>query len=82
MRFESGFLLMVKSEATSVKDRQTGWSKGYAFLYFETVEQATRAKEEWHQKVVDGRQIRVDYSRTARPYSPTPGRYMGRVTNR
>ncbi len=29
---------------------------------------------------VDGRRIRVDYSITKRPHTPTPGVYMGRPT--
>lgn len=27
---------------------------------------------------IDGRRIRVDYSVTKRPHSPTPGMYMGK----
>ena len=29
---------------------------------------------------IDGRRIRVDFSITKRPHTPTPGVYMGRPT--
>ena len=61
-----------------IKDRLTGLSKGYAFVYYHTIEDATAAKLEMNAQIIEGRQVRVDYSRTSRPYSPTPGRYMGR----
>lgn len=65
-----------------IKDRQTGWSKGYAFVYYNSVEEASKVRNEWNNKQIEGRQIRVDFSRTNRPYSPTPGRYMGRDDQR
>ena len=65
-----------------IKDRVTGLSKGYAFVYFDAIDEATAAKTELNAQVIDGRQIRVDYSRTSRPYSPTPGKYMGREDQR
>ena len=57
---------------------QTGLSKGYCFAYFESVQEATAARDALNGTVIDGRQARVDYSRTNRPHSPTPGQYMGR----
>lgn len=57
---------------------QTGLSKGYCFAYFESVEEATAARDALNGTVIEGRQARVDYSRTTRPHSPTPGQYMGR----
>ena len=61
---------------------QTGLSKGYSFAYFENVEEATTAREALNGQVIEGRQARVDYSRTNRPHSPTPGQYMGREDQR
>ena len=61
-----------------IKDRLTGVSKGYAFVYYDSIEDATAAKLEMNAQIIEGRQVRVDYSRTSRPYSPTPGKYMGR----
>lgn len=31
-------------------------------------------------QVLHGKEVRIDYSVTKRAYSPTPGRYMGKVT--
>lgn len=63
-----------------VYDHQTGRSRGFAFIYFADVEDAVDAKERCNGIEVDGRRIRVDYSITKRPHTPTPGVYMGRPT--
>ncbi|XP_053482070.1 transformer-2 protein homolog beta isoform X3 [Ictalurus furcatus] len=39
-----------------------------------------RAKERANGMELDGRRIRVDFSITKRPHTPTPGIYMGRPT--
>ena len=57
---------------------QTGLSKGYCFAYFDSVAEATAARDALNGTVIEGRQARVDFSRTNRPHSPTPGQYMGR----
>lgn len=62
-------------------DRKTQISKGYAFTYFERAEGAARAKEACTGIELDGRPIRVDFSLTQRPHSPTPGTYLGRRYN-
>ena len=59
---------------------QTGRSRGFAFVYFESLEDAKVAKEQCTGLEIDGRRIRVDYSITQRPHTPTPGIYMGRPT--
>ncbi|MCL4137644.1 UNVERIFIED_CONTAM: hypothetical protein GTU68_025437 [Idotea baltica] len=63
-----------------VLDAKTGKSRGFAFVYFEAVKSATNAKEDCTGMEIDGRRIRVDYSITQRPHTPTPGIYMGRPT--
>lgn len=63
-----------------VKDAKTGRSRGFAFVYFESLEDAKVAKEQCTGLEIDGRRIRVDYSITQRPHTPTPGIYMGRPT--
>lgn len=63
-----------------VKDAKTGRSRGFAFVYFESLEDAKLAKEQCTGLEIDGRRIRVDYSITQRPHTPTPGIYMGRPT--
>ena len=59
-------------------DRKTQISKGYAFIYFENGNDAGNAKEACAGIELDGRPIRVDFSLTKRPHSPTPGTYLGR----
>lgn len=59
---------------------QTGRSRGFAFCYFESTEDAKIAKEQCSGMEFDGRHIRVDYSITQRAHTPTPGIYMGKPT--
>lgn len=67
-------------KVTVVLDGKTGRSRGFAFVYFEHVEDAKAAKEAMCDQEIDGRRIRVDYSITKRAHTPTPGVYMGRPT--
>ncbi|CAL4213762.1 unnamed protein product [Meganyctiphanes norvegica] len=60
-----------------VLDAQTGRSRGFAFITFDHMDDATEAKEQCTGMDIDGRQIRVDYSLTKRAHTPTPGMYMG-----
>merc|ERR1712241_1465456 len=60
----------------------TGRSRGFAFIYFESQEDAKAAKEAMSDQEIDGRRIRVDFSITKRAHTPTPGVYMGRPTYR
>lgn len=59
---------------------QSGRSRGFGFAYFKKHEDAKVAKEECSGMEIDGRRIRVDFSITQRPHTPTPGIYMGRPT--
>ncbi|ESO84520.1 hypothetical protein LOTGIDRAFT_131943 [Lottia gigantea] len=63
-----------------VYDRQSGRSRGFAFIYFKSVEDAIEAKERCTGMEIDGRRIRVDYSITHRAHTPTPGIYLGKPT--
>jgi len=67
-------------ECTVVIDAQTGRSRGFAFIYFENMEDAKAAKESCNGIEIDGRRIRVDFSITQRAHTPTPGIYMGKPT--
>ncbi|XP_037090081.1 transformer-2 protein homolog alpha-like isoform X2 [Pollicipes pollicipes] len=68
-------------EITIVTDAQTGRSRGFAFVYFENLEDAKRAKDDCNGIEIDNRKIRVDFSITKRPHTPTPGIYMGRPSH-
>merc|ERR1719245_1412400 len=63
-----------------VLDGKTGRSRGFGFVYYESLDDAQAAKEAMCDPEIDGRRIRVDYSITKRPHTPTPGVYMGRPT--
>ncbi|XP_070800546.1 transformer-2 protein homolog alpha isoform X3 [Pituophis catenifer annectens] len=65
-----------------VYDQRTGRSRGFAFVYFERIDDSKEAMEHANGMELDGRRIRVDYSITKRAHTPTPGIYMGRPTQR
>lgn len=53
---------------------QTRRSRGYCFVYFESLKCAVRAVESSSALRIDARYVRVDYSITNRPRSPPPDR--------
>jgi len=63
-----------------VLDGHSGRSRGFAFIYFETLDDSCEARKALNGIELDGRQIRVDFSITKRAHTPTPGMYMGRPT--
>jgi len=65
-----------------IMDKRTQRSRCFGFLYFATVEDAARAKENCNGMRLHGRNIRTDFSYTTKAHSPTPGQYMGKVTRR
>lgn len=64
-----------------VLDGHSGRSRGFAFIYYEAMEDASEAREALNGMELDGRKIRVDFSITKRAHTPTPGMYMGRPTS-
>jgi len=52
--------------ASVVRYPDTGRSKGFGFVEFATVEEASKAKEEMDGKEVVGRSIKVDFARPAK----------------
>ncbi|XP_067626594.1 transformer-2 sex-determining protein-like isoform X2 [Eurosta solidaginis] len=65
-----------------VIDAQTGRSRGFCFIYYEDLNDAKAAKDACSGMEIDDRRIRVDFSTTQRPHTPTPGVYMGRYIRR
>lgn len=69
-------------ECNVVYDRQSGRSRGFAFITFRNTDDAIEAKDRCTGIEIDGRRIRVDYSITERAHTPTPGVYLGKPTTR
>lgn len=69
-------------ECNIVYDRQSGRSRGFAFVYYRNLDDAIEAKDRCTGLEIDGRRIRVDYSITRRAHTPTPGIYLGKPTSR
>lgn len=63
-----------------VTDPRTGRSRGFAFVYFQQVEDAEEAKDRIHGSEIDGNHVRCEFSISNREHNPTPGIYMGRRT--
>ncbi|KAI8883755.1 RNA-binding domain-containing protein [Backusella circina FSU 941] len=68
-------------KVTIVYDHRSNRSRGFGFVYFKDQNEAARAREALNGMDIDGRKIRVDYSVTHRPHTPTPGEYMGERRN-
>jgi len=68
----------VIKECNVVLDPLTKESRGFAFLKFETVQEAEKAIEEANGRELNGRKLRIEKARRSRPHGPTPGRYMGK----
>jgi len=63
-------------EAKVITDRDTGRSRGFGFVTFDTEENAAAALENLHGTVLDGRTIRVDNA-TERSAGGGRGGYRG-----
>lgn len=49
-----------------ITNRETGRSKGFGFVEFETVEEAEKAKEAMDGQEIAGRAIKIDFARPRR----------------
>ena len=63
-----------------ITDSMTHKSRGFAFITFDNIDDASEAKKDCEELVIDRKHIRVDFSITKRAHTPTPGIYMGRPT--
>ncbi len=52
--------------------------RGFAFIDFERLSDAKQAKKAMEDPYIDGRRVRVDFSRSNGPHPKTPGIYLGR----
>ena len=52
-------------------------SRGFAFVEYVNVDDATEALENLDQKEFDGRRMKVERSKRGRGYQKTPGEYLG-----
>jgi cold-inducible RNA-binding protein len=62
------------ASATVIKDRESGRSKGFGFVEFETEDEGKAAIKEMNGKELDGREITVN---EARPREERPRRDFG-----
>jgi len=61
-------------EATVLKDKFSGRSKGFGFVTFKEDADANKAVAEMNDKEVEGRKIKVNEARPLDPNSPRPPR--------
>ena len=59
-----------------VLDGPTKRSRGFAFIYFESTEDAEKARDAMNGTEISGFKIRVDFSITNHAHRPTPGVYF------
>lgn len=48
--------------ARVVTDRESGRSRGFGFVEFTNIEDATKAKEAMNWKELDGRELKIDFA--------------------
>lgn len=65
-----------------VYDANSRGFRGYCFIYYNKVREATEALNHCNGIEIKERRIRVDYSKTKRAHTPTPGYYRGKRNNR
>lgn len=62
---------------TMIHDVKTRSFRGYCFIYYGSLRDATEAMETTNGMEIRDKRIRVDYSYTQRAHTPTPGIYRG-----
>ena len=66
------------NDARVVKDRETGKSRGFAFVEYNDVESATKAKNAMNQKDLDGRNINIVFAAPKESFGGGRGSDRGR----
>lgn len=66
------------SSVALITDRETGRSKGFAFVEFSNDEDAKAAMDEMNGKEVDGRTLKINEARPRNEGAPAGGRPMRR----
>lgn len=69
-------------EATVIKDKFSGRSKGFGFVTFVNDEDADKAVAEMNDKEIDGRKLKVNEAKPMDPDAPRPQRPRGSFGNR
>jgi transformer-2 protein len=62
---------------TMIHDVKTRSFRGYCFIYYTSLRDAAEAAQATNGLEVRDKRIRVDFSYTQRPHTPTPGFYRG-----
>lgn len=65
------------TEATIIKDKFSGRSKGFGFVTFANDEEANKAIAEMNKKQVEGREITVNEAKPMDPNNRPPRRNFG-----
>ncbi|KAJ2757476.1 transformer 2 beta, partial [Coemansia nantahalensis] len=64
-----------------IRDPHEGHSRCFGFINMANVDDARRARDELTDSMIHDRKVRVDFSKTNRAHSPTPGKYKGQDTS-
>lgn len=60
-----------------IRDPTDNTSRGFGFVTFKNADDAEKVVRTMSNCELGGRSIRIEKARRGRPYSPTPGRYLG-----
>ncbi len=55
------------TDAVVITDRNTGRSKGFGFVEFDSEESATKAVEKFNGQDFQGRELKIDYAKPREP---------------
>lgn len=65
-----------------IRDPVSKESRGFGFVTFEEAGDAQEAIKQLNNTEVSGRKLHIEEAKRAKPYSPTPGKYMGHSRKR